>query len=88
VVTQRWLALFTDGFEAWSVVRKNGFPAELANGVSDLVIYELGTAELNGMFPQRLRYGTGVQNTNATGYQQAIAEQGGDHQATTLWWAK
>jgi hypothetical protein len=88
VVTQRWLALFTDGFEAWSVVRKNGFPAELANGVNDLVIYELGTAELNGMYPQRMRYGTGVQNTNATGYQQAIAEQGGDHQATTLWWAK
>jgi len=88
VAVQRWMALFTDGFEAWSVVRKSGYPAELAAGVDDLIIYELGTAELNGMFPQRLRYGTGVQNTNATGYQQAIAAQGGDHQATQLWWAK
>ncbi len=88
VATQRWMALLTDGFEAWSVVRKSGFPSELANGVSNLKLYELGTAELNGTYPQRLRYGTGVQSNNGANYQAAIAAQGGDHQATKLWWAK
>lgn len=84
IALQRWLASYTDGLEAWAVVRDTGYPSSLAAGVSDPVIFGLGT--LNGKYPQRLRYGSGAQaNPN---YSQAISQQGADNQATKLWWAK
>ncbi|RKD92023.1 SusD/RagB family nutrient-binding outer membrane lipoprotein [Mangrovibacterium diazotrophicum] len=86
VIVQRWLANYTEGFEAWAIVRKNGYPASLAAGVSDGDIYGLGT--LNGAYPQRMRYGSSPYSTNADNLQEAIASQGADVQATQLWWAK
>jgi hypothetical protein len=84
IALQRWLASYTDGFEAWAVVRDTGYPLSLAAGVSDPIVFGLGT--LNGDYPQRLRYGSGAQaNPN---YAQAISQQGPDNQATKLWWAK
>ncbi|MEX0360210.1 MAG: SusD/RagB family nutrient-binding outer membrane lipoprotein, partial [Allomuricauda sp.] len=84
IALQRWLASYTDGFEAWAVVRKTGYPAELAAGVSDPIIFALG--ELNGAYPQRMRYGSGAQeNPN---YGAAVSAQGADEQATTLWFAQ
>ncbi len=84
IALQRWLASYTDGFEAWAVVRKTGYPQELAAGVNNQTIFELGT--LNGAYPQRLRYGTGAQaNPN---FNAAISTQGPDAQGTKLWWAK
>ncbi len=84
IANQRWLASYTDGFEAWSVVRKTGYPAELSAGVTDPIIFALG--ELNGAYPQRMRYGSGAQeNPN---FAAAITAQGPDEQATTLWFAQ
>lgn len=87
IATQRWLASYTDGFEAWSVVRKTGYPAELAAGVlnSNPTIFALGT--LNGEYPQRLRYGTSAQQGNPN-FGAALNAQGADSQRTTLWFAK
>ncbi|THD68967.1 SusD/RagB family nutrient-binding outer membrane lipoprotein [Robertkochia marina] len=85
IAVQRWIANYTDGFEAWAVVRDTGYPAELAQGVSDLVLFEPGT--LNGAYPQRMRYGTNVQTSNGSNYQTAVSAQGPDTQATKLWWA-
>ncbi|KAB5483250.1 SusD/RagB family nutrient-binding outer membrane lipoprotein [Flagellimonas hadalis] len=84
IAHQRWLASYTDGFEAWAVVRDTGYPAELAAGVTDPVIYELGT--LNGAYPQRLRYGSGAQdNPNFSAVEPV---QGANVQGTKLWFAK
>ena len=83
---QRWLAAYTDGFEAWSIVRDSGYPASLAAGVTDADIYSLGT--LNGDYPQRMRYGSGAYNTNGENTDAANAIQGPDVQGTKLWWAK
>jgi hypothetical protein len=84
IALQRWLASYTDGFEAWAVVRDTGYPSNLAAGVSDPKIYELGT--LNGDYPQRMRYGSGAQaNPN---YAAAVTAQGEDVQGTKLWFAK
>lgn len=84
IALQRWISSFTDGFEAWAIVRKTGYPSELAAGVSDQIIFALGT--LNGDYPQRLRYGSGAQaNPN---FNAAISEQGPDLQGTKLWFAK
>ncbi len=86
IATQRWLALFTDGFEAWSVVRDMGYPAELAEGVDDSEIFGLG--DINGNYPQRMRYGNAASNQNGANYNAAVASQGADVQDTKLWWAK
>ena len=86
IATQRWMALFTNGFEAWAVVRDTGYPTELSSGVNDDDIFVLG--DLNGDYPQRMRYGSGPYNTNAAGVEQANSLQGPDKQGTKLWWAK
>ncbi|WP_188652141.1 SusD/RagB family nutrient-binding outer membrane lipoprotein [Yeosuana aromativorans] len=84
IALQRWLADYTDGFEAWAVVRDTGYPSELYAGVSNATIFALGN--LNGAYPQRLRYGSGAQaNPN---YSTAVSTQGPDVQATKLWFAK
>lgn len=84
IANQRWLADYTDGFEAWAVVRKTGYPRELAVGVSDQDIFALGT--LNGKYPQRMRYGSGAQENSNFSAVQGI--QGPDMQGTQLWFAK
>jgi len=86
IAVQRWIADYTDGFEAWAVVRDTGYPKELAEGVSDQLYYSLGT--LNGEYPQRMRYGSGAYNTNGSNTEAANAIQGPDEQKTNLWWAK
>jgi hypothetical protein len=86
IAVQRWLANYTDGFEGWSDVRKSGYPAALARGVTDPVIFGLG--DDNGVYPQRMRYGTQAYANNGENLNKAIAEQGPDMQGTKLWWAK
>lgn len=86
ISVQRWIALYTDGFEAWSVVRESGYPSALAAGVSDLDIYGLG--DINGDYPARMRYGTSLQSNNLDNYNAAVARQGADVQNTKLWWDK
>jgi hypothetical protein len=46
-----------------------------------------GLGDINGRYPERLRYGGGVQ-TEADNYDEIIARQGPDRQDTKLWWAK
>ena len=86
IATQRWIASYTDGFEGFAIVRDMGYPAELWNGVSDVDIYGLG--DINGAYPQRMRYGNSAANNNPTNYAAAVAAQGADLQDTKLWWAK
>ena len=88
VATQRWIAHYTDGLEAWAIVRDSGFPVLPGVGtkLSDQDIYVLG--DLNGDYPQRMRYGGSAYNKNAANVNAANAIQGADLQATKLWWAK
>ncbi|MEZ4842230.1 MAG: SusD/RagB family nutrient-binding outer membrane lipoprotein [Flavobacteriaceae bacterium] len=86
IAVQRWIAAYTDGFEAWAIVRDTGYPSALANGVSDYDIFSGG--DLNGQYPARMRYGSAAYNTNGTNTETANSAQGSDVQATKLWWAK
>ncbi len=86
IATQRWLANYTNGLEAWSIIRDSGYPTELYSEVSDSDIYALGN--LNGAYPQRMRYGSKTYNTNGANTEKANGIQGADEQATKLWWAK
>ncbi|MDO6603557.1 SusD/RagB family nutrient-binding outer membrane lipoprotein [Arenibacter palladensis] len=87
IAIQRWIVSYTDGFEAWAIVRDTGYPTELSEGVSDFDIYAAGTT-LNGAYPQRMRYGNGAYNTNGDNTNAALQVQGPDVQGTKLWWAK
>lgn len=83
---QRWIANYTNGFEGWAIVRKSGYPAELANGVTDNDIFSMG--DTNGGYPQRMRYGNSERDKNGDSLQEAVSRQGADSQGTVLWWAK
>ena len=86
IASQRWIMAYTDGFEAWAIVRDMGYPKVLADGVSDIDLYGLG--DINGKYPQRLRYGNSAANKNGEQYNIAVSKQGPDTQETKLWWAK
>lgn len=86
ISVQRWIGDYTDGFEGWAVVRKSGYPADLADGVDDSDIYGFG--EINGVYPERMRYGNNARNTNGTNLAEALSRQGPDQQDVKLWWAK
>jgi len=88
VSIQRWIAYFTEGYEAWAVVRDTGYPdlPGLANTNLDGDMYEIG--DLNGHYPQRMRYGSGAYNKNGDNVTAALSTQGPDVQATKLFWAK
>jgi hypothetical protein len=83
---QRWIAHYTDGFEGWADIRKLGYPVEMAQGVSNTVIFGLG--DDNGVLPERMRYGNSAYNNNLDMLNAAISRQGPDVQGTKLWWAK
>ena len=89
IATQRWIALYTDGAEAWAVARDSGVPANLpgmSSTITDNDIYVMG--DLNGVYPQRMRYGGDAYNKNGDNVNAAAATQGADLQGTKLWWAK
>jgi len=86
IAIQRWIASYTDGFEGWAEVRKSGYPAVLANGVTDIDIYGLG--DINGDYPTRMQYGNSVKDKNGANYQAAVSAQGPDKENTKLWFMK
>ena len=87
VSTQRWLANYANSIESWSIVRKTGYPSSaLITSTDDDIISFAG--DLNGGYPYRLRYGTGVYDSNGANVDAAVAKQGPDKQSTKLWWAK
>ena len=87
VSTQRWLANYSNSLESWSIVRKTGYPSSALTTSSDDDIISFA-GDLNGGYPYRLRYGTGVYDSNKANVDAAVDKQGPDKQSTKLWWAK
>ena len=96
VITQKYLAQLPYlPLEAWNDHRRLGLPF-FENPSVELPIVDLpALTQSNFMesrvefFPQRLRYPSGLANSNPEGYQQAIEYLGGpDAVLTPLWWAK
>lgn len=96
VLSQKYLALFTQGDEAWSEIRRTGYPKFLVkpgdvvwkrtvNGqTTDYTFVPLfGTG-----VPERLYYPPKEQSVNLANYQGAVKAQGNDDITTKLWWNK
>ena len=78
---QRWLHLYTNGYEAWAEWRRTGYP-------------ELTPAPNNNNtpIPRRQAYPVKEQNINGTHYQNAVKNQPGlngkDDLTGRVWWDK
>jgi hypothetical protein len=77
IVTQKWIALFPNGFEGWAELRRTGFPRLQAWA---------NPGETNGQMPNRVRYPASEQGLNKENYDAAVARQGPDVMTTKLWW--
>lgn len=77
--TQRWIALFCQGTEAWSEWRRTGFP-----------LLKPAATTLNGgtEIPRRLAYPVTENTLNETNYKAVISSQGKDDHYTRIWWDK
>ncbi|MDG1272117.1 MAG: SusD/RagB family nutrient-binding outer membrane lipoprotein [Flavobacteriaceae bacterium] len=87
IATQRWIANYTNGYEAWAIVRDSGYPTSAITTSSDNDIRSLSGA-MNGAYANRLRYISSAYTSNAANVQAAVAKQGADIKTTKLWWAK
>ena len=87
IATQRWIANYTNGYEAWSIVRDTGYPTSAITTSSDNSIRSL-SGEMNGGYANRLRYISSAYTSNGDNIQAAVAKQGPDVKTTKLWWAK
>lgn len=76
VVTQRWIALMSNGFEAWSLIRRTGYPNFVAG--QDIAA---GKAPAN-----RTVYPNSEYNTNNANVTAAAGSIGGDKSTISVWW--
>lgn len=74
--TQKWIALFNRGFEAWTEYRRLDYPA----------LTVPSTAKSG--YPNRFTYPTNEQTVNKTNYKDAATKIGGDKVETKLFWDK
>ena len=75
IATQKFIALTTDGAQAWAEWRRTCIPA-IAPGPAAVVNF----------VPRRFYYSTTEYSVNATNLQAAITRQGPDNFATHVWW--
>lgn len=96
VLTQKYFALYTQGLEAWSEIRRTGFPNFLVKPNDVVWTRVTPTGTINYQFkpifgdgiPKRMYYPVKEQSVNKTNYQQALAAQGDDVITTPVWWNK
>jgi hypothetical protein len=81
IMTQKWLALYPDGWEAWAEARRTDFPRmypRMASENPDVAPDEM---------MRRVQFVSGEYETNAEAVQDAIQKLGGpDKGSTRLWW--
>lgn len=77
IATQRYIATFPDGFEAWAEYRRTGYPA-LVPGPNTTV----------AAVPRRVSYPASDKQNNFDNYTAVVAQQGADNTLTRMWWDK
>jgi hypothetical protein len=96
IITQKFIAQVPwIPLEAWNDQRRLGLPffenVMVENPLPNLPALNSGNFMTSNIkfFPQRVRYPSGLKNSNAAGYNQAVQLLGGpDEVLTPLWWAK
>lgn len=76
IATQKWVALFTDGGQAWFEWRRTCQPPAIAPGPAAVLSY----------VPRRLFYPTAEHTVNGDNVNAAVTAQGTDNMKTQVWW--
>ena len=85
IITQKWIANYPMGLEAWAEFRRTGYP-ELTPAIDNLSGGVIGD-NFRGL--RRLRYPYTEKNLNKGNYDAAVALIGGkDDESVDLFWAK
>jgi hypothetical protein len=80
IMTQKWIALFGEGIEAWTELRRTGYPLMPAPD-------PLAKFQNDGVLPTRLVYPSTEYSLNAAKVAQSEDLNGGpDNMKTKLWW--
>ncbi|MBI9040621.1 SusD/RagB family nutrient-binding outer membrane lipoprotein [Lutibacter sp.] len=75
IATQNWIALFSQGVEAWTEWRRTKIPVLAPAFEADLT-----------QIPSRYNYPTTESSINKANYEAAVASQGADLLTTPIWW--
>jgi hypothetical protein len=91
VLTQKYIALYTLGYEAWSEYRRTGYPKTLVNPGEVTWVNSGGEQILfvplqGDAIPRRLTYPQEEQTVNGSNYKAAVTQFGLDDFATRMWW--
>lgn len=82
IITQKWIAVFPDGQEAWSEFRRTGYPR-----LFPIVVNNSGGKIPTETFIRRIPFIQFEYTTNQAGVNRAIATlKGADNGGTRLWW--
>ena len=78
ISTQRYIASYPDGLQAWNIWRKSGFP---------VLIAAPDATNSSKQIPTRYTYATGEYTSNKANVEAAVtALSGGDKQDSKVWW--
>lgn len=84
IITQKWIAMFPDGQEAWSEFRRTGYPR-----IFPVVVNNSGGSIDTNIQVRRVNFVENEKNTNGDNVTEAVSLLGGsDNGGTRLWWDK
>jgi hypothetical protein len=82
IITQKWIAMFPDGQEAWSEFRRTGYPR-----LFPVVVNNSGGTIDTDLQIRRINFVANEVNTNGENVQTAVGYLNGpDNGGTRLWW--
>ena len=82
IITQKWIAMFPDGQEAWSEFRRTGYPR-----IFPVVVNNSGGTIDTDIQVRRINFASSEVNTNGDNVTTAVGYLGGpDNGGTRLWW--
>lgn len=82
----RWYAVYTNGYEAWSVMRRfdlDIFPDKTYTAANE---WADTTGGVNNKMGKRINYSLATKSQNPEAVEYAISVQGPDEYSTNLWW--
>ena len=82
IITQKWIAMFPDGDEAWAEYRRSGYPT-----LFPVVVNYSGNTIPTDPGSRRVPYPEREYNSNSVAVNEAVSMLGGeDNGGTRLWW--
>jgi hypothetical protein len=82
ILTQKWIALFGQGVEAWTEYRRTGYPVLPPRDPRAIFMND-------GVLPTRLQYPSSEYSLNRTQLETGITRNGGpDNLKTKMWWVE